>query len=498
MPQITIHRNKESYTQEFERGLSLLSILQGQEENIHAPCGGNSTCGKCRVKIKGVGYVTSCIYYPESDLEVIIPQLGETKVLTAQHDFSLNLPFDPGAAVCLSETPYGLAIDIGTTSIALYLIDLQNGHSLGTQGIANSQGKLGADVISRINHCANEGGLLELQKLVINDIMNAITALCLSFQIEPRSIVKMSVSANTTMLHLLLGVDPTSIALAPFTPNFIEEKWVLANEIGFNNLHPELRIHILPSISAYIGADIVSGIASLKPSEVVKKYLFIDVGTNGEMALVTEDKIWCTATAAGPALEGANISCGMGAYPGAISVFNADEILSINDEKPIGLCGSGLIDALAYMLDNEIIGMDGLLSEDFILTKAEDAGSGEDVKLVAQDIREVQLAKSAIFTGIQALIALAETSYEDIDALFLAGGLGNYLNIESAIRIGLLPAEMKDKIIQVGNTSGTGAVLDVTSEIFIDKMKTVVAKSEHLDLSSDPNFEMNFAMNMFF
>ena len=216
------------------------------------------------------------------------------------------------------------------------------------------------------------------------------------------------------------------------------------------------------------------------------------------MALVTPERIWCTATAAGPALEGANISCGMGAYPGAISAFANDKMHCINDEKPVGLCGSGLIDVMAHLLDKGLIGMEGLLMEDFILASANESGNGEVVALTPQDVREVQLAKSAIFTGIQTLMSMANLGYDDIDALFLAGGLGNYLNIDSAIRIGLLPQEMKDKTIQVGNTSGTGAVLDICSVDYSKVMADIVDKSEALDLSTDPNFEMNFAMNMFF
>ena len=498
MPQIKIHHHHSTVIKDYEIGRSLLSILVSNDEDVPAPCGGNGTCGKCRVEVKGKGSVTSCIYYPETDLEVIIPRLGEVKVLTSQHDFSLNLPFQPGEAATLVDTPYGLAVDIGTTSIAIYLIDLKNANILGTQGVANSQGKYGADVISRINHTVSENGLEDLQKTVVNDIMNAIAALCLSFKIEPKNIVKMSVSANTTMLHLLLAVDPMSIALAPFKPAFIEEKWVPAHEIGFININPQLKVHLLPSISAYIGADIVSGIASLQPSEDVKNYLFIDVGTNGEMAIVTPDKIWCTATAAGPALEGANISCGMGAYPGAISVYGVDKMVCINDDKPVGVCGSGLIDVVAYLLDQEILGMEGLLPEEFVLATAEQSGNNEPICITPLDIREVQLAKSAIFTGIQALLTLSGMTFDDVDALFLAGGLGNYLNIDSAVRIGLLPQEMKDKTIQVGNTSGSGAVLDVCSSEFIEHMKAVVDKSEPIDLSTDPEFEMNYAMNMFF
>lgn len=497
MPKINIHHQHQLIQSDYEVGDSLLQIIRQHNIEIAAPCGGRGTCGKCRVRVKGIGYVTSCIYYPDQDLEVVIPRVGESKVLTDQHQYSLSLALNPGVDIEVSDEAYGVAIDIGTTSIAFYLIDLSTGHVLGTQGVANSQGQYGADVVSRINHCAQPDGLKQLQYSVIKDINEQLAVMCQNFSLSPDAIVKISISANNTMLHLLLGVDPTSIALAPFVPTFTKEKWLETSSLNIE-INPQAKVHILPSVSAYVGADIVSGLASLKPEENLKNYLFVDVGTNGEMALVTSERIWCTATAAGPALEGANISCGMGAYPGAISAFANDQMHCINDEKPVGLCGSGLIDVIAHLLDKGILGMEGLLMEDFILASANESGHGEVVALTPQDVREVQLAKSAIFTGIQTLMSVANLGYDDVDALFLAGGLGNYLNVESAIRIGLLPQEMKDKTIQVGNTSGTGAVLDICSVEYSHVMADIVEKSEALDLSTDPNFEMNFAMNMFF
>lgn len=498
MPIVTINSNNGSEQFEFEAGQTLLQILQSREKEIPAPCGGNGTCGKCRVNVKGMGYVTSCVYYPEDDLVVFVPNRGESKVLVNQHKYSLSLPLSPGGAFTLSDEPYGVAVDIGTTSIALYLICLKTGNVLGTRGKANSQSKYGADVISRINHSAEDGVLSDLQHLVVDDINELIDDVCSSFAVDSRNIVKLSVAANTTMLHLLVAADPMPIALAPFTPEFIEERFIDNKDLGLQNLHAECEVHLLPSISAYVGADIVSGLASLKVPYGVNNYLFIDIGTNGEMALVTPEKIWCTATAAGPALEGANISCGMGAYPGAISAYTADGFKTINNEKVQGLCGSGLIDVVAHLLEKELIGMDGLLSENFVLATKEESGTGLEVALTPQDIREVQLAKSAIFTGIQTLMSVAAMDENQIDALFLSGGLGNYLNIDSAIKIGLLPSSLRKRIIQIGNSSGTGAVMDVRSTHFISIAKNIVANSQVIDLAADTNFEMNYAMNMFF
>ena len=260
MPKINIHHQHQVIQSDYEVGDSLLQIIRHHNIEIAAPCGGRGTCGKCRVRVKGIGYVTSCIYYPEQDLEVVIPRIGESKVLTDQHQYTLSLPLNPGDAIGLMPEAYGVAIDIGTTSIAFYLIDLSTGHVLGTQGVANSQGQYGADVVSRINHCAQKEGLEQLQSAVLKDINEQLLVMCRNFSLRPDAIVKLSISANNTMLHLLLGVDPTSIALAPFVPTFTEEKWLDASSLNIQ-INPQAKVHILPSVSAYVGADIVSWLA---------------------------------------------------------------------------------------------------------------------------------------------------------------------------------------------------------------------------------------------
>jgi uncharacterized 2Fe-2S/4Fe-4S cluster protein (DUF4445 family) len=247
-----------------------------------------------------------------------------------------------------------------------------------------------------------------------------------------------------------------------------------------------------------VGADIVAGLASIAPSEKYRKYLFMDIGTNGELALVTEHEILCCSTAAGPAFEGAKISCGMGAVTGAISAFGDNGITVIGDEKPTGICGSGLIDIVAWLIENDKLNQEGLLSEDYVVVTAEDSGTGSPISITQDDIREVQLAKSAIASGLKILLKQAGLNFEDIDALFLAGGFGNYINTESAIKIGLLPEKMKDKIIPLGNTSGTGAILALKSVKFDEIIKNLLSRTRHIELASDEDFELEFAMNMFF
>jgi uncharacterized 2Fe-2S/4Fe-4S cluster protein (DUF4445 family) len=497
MPKIKIHNNNTVRNINYTEGSNLLQILQNHNFKIEAPCGGNGTCGKCRVKIKQVGFINSCEYYPDADIEIILPNEKESQILTAQHDYLLKLPVGPFLLANNISYPIGLAVDLGTTTIVFYWITLITGSIIRNTGISNPQVKYGADVISRINYCTSESKIRTLQKEMLNAINQQIEQFCSLENVPAEYIVKVSISANTTMLHLLAGIDPTPIALAPFKAPFTEEKLYRPKDLNIN-INDSGVIHLLPSISAYVGADIVAGLASLQPPENIKNYLFIDIGTNGEMALVTPSKVYCCATAAGPAFEGASIYCGMGAFDGAISVYNQDGYLTISDAKPIGICGSGLIDVVAYILDKGIIQSEGILNENYVLVSEEDSGNKQAIVITPRDVREIQLAKSAIFTGIKLLAKQALISLEKVDAVFLAGGFGNYLNPVNAVKIGILPQEVKDKIILVGNTSGTGAILKTLNNNFSQYTKKIIEKSELVELTTHPEFEMEFAMNMFF
>ena len=224
----------------------------------------------------------------------------------------------------------------------------------------------------------------------------------------------------------------------------------------------------------------------------------MDIGTNGELALVTENSVLCCSTAAGPAFEGARISCGMGAVEGAISAFSDDGYTVIGDEKPAGICGSGLIDIVAWLCDNGRINTEGQMDNDYTIVTASMTAAGQSISLSQDDIREVQLAKSAIASGVKILLKQAGMNFDQIDALFLAGGFGNYINTGNAIRIGLLPAELKERIIPLGNTSGTGAILALKSVKFNEIIKELLGKTRHIELAGDEDFATEFAMNMFF
>ncbi|MBN1926617.1 MAG: DUF4445 domain-containing protein [Prolixibacteraceae bacterium] len=491
MLQLKINKNNETRVIETKPGFSLLDILQQNGYSIYAPCGGKGTCGKCRVKIKGEGTVLACTYQPDHDIEVILPGKEEARILTAQTDFLEDLPADNDKNNHLSPNPYGVAIDLGTTTVVLYFLNMVSGKIEKISSFLNPQNSYGADVISRISYCQqNPNGLIKLQQVISKAINRELNLFFSEKKCNPDDIVHLAFSGNTTMLHILLGVDPVPIALAPFKPGFTVMQTLAGNSTVFN-INPKAEVTTLPCISAYCGADIVAGLAALKTTH--KTFLFIDIGTNGEIALVDKNKIYACSTAAGPTFEGATISCGKSATSGAISAFSdLNNYHVIDNTKPDGICGSGIIDVMAYLVRNNIVGQDGLLQAPFIINE-------ENNMIITQDdIREIQLAKSAIYSGIKILVSEAGLTLSDIDALFLAGGFGNFINVQSAISIGLLPAELNNKIFPIGNSAGIGTLQFLKSKSFEKKINKVVEKTVYIELSHIDDFNFEFALNMNF
>ena len=483
---------------EVKSGVLLLNALRDNGLDVIAPCGGNGTCGKCRVLVKGQGSVTSCLFLVKEDIEVVLPDRKESTILEKQHEFTRAVSLQPGEEAEKAPFPLGIAVDIGTTTIVCYLVNLITGSVLETVSGMNPQVRYGADVISRIQHAGKgPSQLKQLQDILLSFLNEKIEFMAHNSGFDVSFIVKMSVAANNTMLHLLKGVDPSSMAHVPFTPRFTSSQKIRFSELKIHGNEMGM-ITLLPSLSAYVGADIMAGIASIHPGEGIRNYLFLDIGTNGELALVTPRKIWCCATAAGPAFEGANISCGMGALSGAIKSFTNKGYMVIENEPAAGICGSGLIDLIAVLLEKGIITSEGIISGDYLIANTDVTADSEPLYLTQQDVREVQLAKSAIKSGINILLQEAGMDFKDLDGLFLAGGFGNYINIDNAMRIGLLPLEMKGKIIPIGNTSGTGAILALKSVVFEKSLEDVISKSILVELSDNENFEMEFAMNMYF
>lgn len=474
-----------------EEGIPLLTILGKNGYNVYSPCGGRGLCGKCTVWVSGTGKVLSCRYYPVSDIEVILPGDDEAQILARQTEFLEDFQFRPEPSSFHSPSPYGVAVDLGTTTVALYFLNLIDGAIEKISTFLNPQMRFGADIISRITWCQeNDTGLRDLQTVICASINSELETFLTERDLDTRDIEKIVVAGNTTMLHLLLGEDPVSIALAPFTPVFTERQ-VRRGVYSGLNINPDGQLITLPCLSAYVGADIIAGLAVLKP--LYQNYLFVDIGTNGEIALVAGDTVYACSAAAGPAFEGASLSCGMAAVRGAVSAYSGDGgITVIGNTEPEGICGSGIVDIVAYLLRKGIVDESGFLKDSFVVYP------GNNIMITRQDIREIQLAKSAIFSGIRILMKHAGIGFEDIEALFLAGGIGNYINIDSAIALGLLPSELKNRIFPVGNSAGIGAVQNLRSDEHEKRMLRILENSRYVELSDAQDFPEEFAVNMYF
>lgn len=410
---------------------------------------------------------------------------------------------------------YGVAFDIGTTTIMGSLHDLSSGKVLAMGAATNPQNVYGADVISRITYAANNAnGLERLQRKVVEALNRIIEGLAREAGIEPHEIYEATAVGNTTMSHLFLGIDPTYLAPAPFIPAYRHPVNLEAAEIGMA-INPGGQIVVLPNIAGYVGSDTVGVILATGLEQRRDRCAVIDIGTNGELALAAGGRILTCSTAAGPAFEGAQIKHGMRAADGAIEAVRIDhgEVLLevIGGTAPRGICGSGLIDAAAALLKAGVIEPSGRLVDpettgahlppqlksrlrrgkggfDFVL-----AGKGsEEILLTQPDLRELQLAKGAIYAGLQILLQEAGLTESDLDEVLLAGAFGNYIRKESARDIGLLPGIPLEKITPVGNAAGRGARLALVSRTERARAFALPDLIEHVELSARPDFQDAF------
>jgi len=406
---------------------------------------------------------------------------------------------------------YGVAIDIGTTTLAGYLFDLGNGRQVAVYADRNPQLKIGSDVISRIQYGQEKGkeGFAKLQSLVLHGVNALIEKMAGEAGIGTSSIYKMTVVGNPTMLHLLLNVDPTAIANSPYVPVLRDGFALKASELGLD-MAPLARVEILPAISGYVGADIVAGMlyANLGERETIE--LLLDIGTNGEIVLAVEGRMFACATAAGPAFEGASISQGMSALDGAIyQVTVEDDEIScsvIGGKEARGICGSGLLDAVAELRAIGLIDESGRLrrTEHPLASRIEGEGTkarfllSDGVYLTQKDIREFQLAKGAIRAGIEVILERAEISVDDIDRILIGGAFGSSLRPESLLRVGLLPQINVEKIVSLGNSAGQGAKLALGDRKVTPRLQQLIEETEYIELSFIKSFSSKFIKCMQF
>jgi uncharacterized 2Fe-2S/4Fe-4S cluster protein (DUF4445 family) len=422
-----------------------------------------------------------------------------------------------------SQRLLGVAIDLGTTTIVGSLVDMQSGTILAVAAKTNPQASHGADVISRVNYSISEpGGLGKLQTLAINAINEIIEDLCEKSGAKFREIYELSLAGNTIMNHLLLGVNPQYIAEAPYIPAYRKSQQFMAEELGIAML-PRGPVSTLPNISGYVGGDITGFILACDLHKRDKITLGIDIGTNGEIVLGSKDKLLCCSTAAGPAFEGGQISCGMRAMEGAIDKFFIDDdqlyFHVIGDADPKGVCGTGLIDIVAEMVRMNIIDVTGRIASpesfagpewlkrrivennknyDFMIVSEDDMGCKMPHRLKQQDIREMQLAKGAIAAGIEILAKELGITVDQIEEVLIAGAFGSYLNKYNAQRIGLIPNIAPEKISFVGNAASLGAKKFLLSKNVRQEAEKIIDTTRYIELSMRLDFQEIFAEKMFF
>jgi len=399
---------------------------------------------------------------------------------------------------------YGIVVDIGTTTIVVAVVNLQTGELCDRYSVLNSQKKYGSDVISRIQYASlKPSNLLELHTAVLNDILDGIGYLCKACDIEPSSIQDIVVSGNTTMLHLFMGIQCKTIGASPFLSVTLNKHRFDFGEI-FKKSHINAHVSVMPGIAAYVGSDLVMGVLNCNMDLKEEVALLIDIGTNGEMVIGNKNKMMCLATAAGPAFEGANITCGTGCVMGAINSIHMEwdifKFTTIGNYEPVGICGSGVIDMVYSSLNYGIIDETGHIErpefKDGIVIY--EGTESQKITFSQKDFREVQLAKSAIRTGIEILIARYGCSYEDIKRVYIAGGFGSKMDIKSAVGIGMIPKELEDVVVPIGNSALGGAVDYILDKNSDERVNRIIHITEYIEISKDLNFNTLFIDNLIF
>ena len=411
---------------------------------------------------------------------------------------------------------YGVAIDIGTTTVSVYLVNLITGEAIDTAAEYNGQINRGEDVISRIIYANKNGGLSELGNLVRKTINDVIDRLVSRNKVDRNSIYKATISGNTTMMHLFAGLPPASIRLTPYIPTVNHPAPLLASDLDLN-IYPLATVDLLPGVASYVGADITAGVLASGLSEADDLTLFIDVGTNGEMALGTKDWFVTCACSAGPAFEGAGVVCGMRATRGAIEeVWINTQTFEptyrvIGEVKPKGICGSGLISLVAELFITGVVDKGGKFKlelntprvregehgGEYVVAWANETELGRDIVITKVDIDNLMRAKAAIYAGFTVLAQSVGVDLADVQKLLVGGSFGKYINVEKAVQIGLLPDMQWERFNFLGNTSVLGAYMALLSREARSKIKVIAEKMTYIELSADNTFYDSFTSALF-
>ena len=510
------------------------NILEALIENkiyINNSCNGKGTCGKCKIKIlKGkISNITeteksfltkneidnnirlACMTRAISDIEIEIVE-KEKKAVVLTDSFVKNFVKDDII------DGLGLAIDIGTTTVVVELIDLLNGNEISNSATINTQKKYGLDVLTRITYENENGeeGIKSLQIAIIECINSLIINIVNKTNIDINKIKKIVISSNCTMMHMFLGIDARNIGRYPYTPVFTETKIINAKKIGLK-VNDECICICLPHVSSFIGADIVSGVYACDIQNKKGNILFVDIGTNAEIVLKTNNEMVSCSCAAGPALEGMNITKGMRAEAGAIEdvkIFGDEiKLKIIGNEKPEGLCGSGILALIKEMIRNGIIKKNGAIMKIEEFDKNDERKNRikivdnrkeyildyeNNINITQSDIRQIQLAKAAILSGFTQLLNATKTDMKQLDKILIAGQFGAHLPASDIVGVGILPKEVESKIEYVGNVSKAGAYITLMSKKALKEMEEISKKIKYIELADTENYEKIFVKSMEF
>ncbi len=502
-------------------GMSLYHALQKEGIGLSAPCAGNGTCGACKIKLlEGSlpitekdkqllseteireGWRLACQAYAIDFCSIYVPTeqfhavagYGEN-VITSNHNIEdRNVMQKKNPGTDSEDDIYKIAIDLGTTTIAYELFNSKTGDTIRTLSNTNPQRLYGADVVSRMDQ-SNKGRKEMLKNILRQQMRKDIAVLIRDMKTE--NIESIAISGNTAMTHLFMGYSCEGLGKYPFMPETLD--CIQTDTPALNLMDETIPVFVTAGISAYVGGDILAGLVSQTFLSEKTVSLFIDLGTNAEMALSNgHGKIYVTSAPAGPAFEAANISCGVGSIEGAISSISIrkgeQELTVIGGKEPVGFCGSGILEAVYELLKNNLIDETGLLAEEYF-------DSGYPVgrlRITQQDIRQIQLAKSAVFSAIEILMKKAGISPEQIEQVYLAGGFGDYLNVEKAIGIGLLPQTFAGKIRAVGNASLQGTKELLLGRIIEEELGEIKDACKEVYLSNEAEFQNTFMENMNF
>ena len=527
-----------------EKGVSLLEAMVAAGLLLRSDCGGRGRCGKCQVRVDAadagglsapdeserrclgdarlsMGHRLACraVVYGAVSVEVPAESLLAPEVVQKGLPMLLSLP------VARSRPPdsaWGIAVDVGTTTVAVYLCDREQRTIVASTSIRNPQAIFGDDVISRISAVRlDPGSLPRLQSMTVSAIDWAVNALCRQARIDPRGIGAAVAVGNSTMVHLLLGEDPSSIGVFPYAPGFVEARSVSAAAVGLR-FNPAARLRTLPLISGYLGADLVSAALAVDLARHASGTMLVDVGTNGEIIMLADAGLAATSCATGPAFEGAAISHGMQATSGAIDAvrFNPQtgnlDVTVVHygegpPQRPAGICGSGIISTVAELLRAGIISKSGRFNPDgdsaclrqggngateFEIVPAGASQTGRAITLTQADVRAVQLAKGALRTGIDLLCR--ESNLPRPARILLAGAFGSYIDKTAALAIGMFPALPESAIEVVGNAAGAGAILALFDDDYVSRSQTLAQTTRVVDLAAHPDFQNAFIQSLSF